>query len=306
MPGFFLGSALRGAGDMKTPMYAGLITGVLSLYLDYELILGKFGMPRLEVIGAALAINIAWSVNGLILFFLIITNRTPLKFSKDGWKPKDDLGKSIMKIGIPSAMEWILIQIGVLVYVSVITYYGADALAAYFTGMSVLALAQTASAGFQTAATTLVGKSVGARNFSQAENIFRHAGILGFVSMFILGLLVYFGMTPMVLQVIFNKLNPSSIHYSRMYIMLLVFAMPLMGFYFSIAGGLRGAGDTIWPLISSTTGVYGGRILLAMGLYHLFHPPIYIIWGSMFADQVIRGFIVTLRLHRGKWKISKV
>ncbi len=71
-----------------------------------------------------------------------------------------------MKIGIPSAMEWILIQVGILVYVSIITEYGADALAGYFTGIAVLSLAQTASFGFQAAGTTLIGQNVGARNLA--------------------------------------------------------------------------------------------------------------------------------------------
>jgi Na+-driven multidrug efflux pump len=287
-------------------MYAGLVMGALSLYLGYGLILGRFGMPRLHVIGAALSINLSFFAYTLILAFLIFTKRTVLTVPKGGWRPDNALGLSLMKIGIPSALEWILIQVGILAYVAIIKNYGPDALAGYFTGFAVLSLAQTASFGFQAAATTLVGQSVGAREFDRAENAFRRTGILGFVFMGGFGALTALLATPASLGLIFNNLSPASIDYSRSYVLLLVYLMPLMGFFFSVSGGLRGAGDTVWPLISSTAGVYGGRILFGMLLYHLFHPPVAIIWCSMFPDLIIRSVIVIIRLRSGKWKVGKI
>jgi Na+-driven multidrug efflux pump len=76
--------------------------------------------------------------------------------------------------------------------------------------------------------------------------------------------------------------------------------------YFSIAGGLRGAGDTIWPLISSSIGIYGGRLFFALVVYHLFHPPVYLIWCSMFPDLIIRIVLIMVRLRGGKWKTGRV
>ena len=301
-PGFFLASALRGAGDTRTPVYVNIFTGVISLCLDYGLILGKLGLPKLGILGAAVSIDISYSLNSLILAYLVLTNKTILKFPKNSWRPDDAMGKAIVKIGAPSAMEWVLIQMGILIYVSVVTQYGSDALAGYFTGVAVLSLSQAVSAGFQTAATTLVGQAVGARNYGEAENGFRRTILLGFVSMGGLGVLMVFFATPTLLAFIFNKLNPSSIYYSRMYIMLIIYQMPLMGIFFSLTGGLRGAGDTIWPLIGSTVGVYGGRLLAAFLIYYIFHPPVYIIWCSMYIDMVIRLGITFFRLRTGKWK----
>lgn len=305
-PGFFLASALRGAGDTRTPMFAGLVMGALSLYLGYGLILGKFGLPRLEVTGAALSIDLSFFVFTLILAFLVFTKRTVLRVPKKGWSPEDKIGKSIMKIGVPSAAEWTLIQIGILVYVAIISNYGADALAGYFTGIAVLSLAQTATFGFQTAATTLVGQAVGARDLTRAESALRRTSMLGFASMGCLGIMTALIATPSILGVIFNNLSLASLDYSRAYIILLIYLMPLMGLYFSIAGGLRGAGDTIWPLISSSIGIYGGRLVFALVVYHLFHPPVYLIWCSMFPDLIIRIVLIMVRLRGGKWKTGRV
>lgn len=305
-PGFFLGSALRGAGDTRTPMVVGVIVGILSLFLSYGLILGKMGMPRMEVMGAALAVDISFGIATLILAGLVFTNRTVLKVPLKGWRPNNDLGRKIFKIGVPSAVEMVLIHLGILIYVSIITGYGDAALAGFFAGLTMLNLAMTASFSFQIAGATLVGQAVGAKNFERAESIFRKTAMLSFVSMGAIGILITFGATPGLLSWMFGKLNPESVEYTRTYIILLVYLMPLMGISSSVGGGLRGAGDTVWPLIGAVIGVYGGRILFALCVYHVFHPPVEIIWCSMFPDLILRNIVMMVRLKSGKWKKSRV
>ncbi len=305
-PGFFLASCLRGAGDTRTPMVAGVIMGILSLILAYGLILGRMGLPALGTAGAALAIDISFFVFTLLLASIFALNKTVIKIPARGWRPSLKTGMAIFKIGIPSATEWILIQLGLLIYVRVITSYGEEALAGYFSGVTLLMLAQTPTFGFQTAATTMIGQAVGAGRHRRAEASFRRAALLGFIFMGAVSALVSLFVTPRVLSFFFRELNPESISHARDFILVLAYAMPLMGMSFPIAGGLRGSGDTMWPLIGSAVGVYGGRILLAALLYHLFHPPVFIIWCSMFPDLFLRILIMSLRLKSGKWKRAKV
>ncbi|MBN1613101.1 MAG: MATE family efflux transporter [Deltaproteobacteria bacterium] len=305
-PGFFMAAALRGAGDTKTPMIVGIFMGLVSLLLSYGLILGRLGMPRLETLGAALAIDGSFTFYTLVMAILFLFNRNVLKLPVSGWRLDLRLGASIFKIGIPSALEWILIQFGILIYVFIIYRYGNAAAAGYFTGIAILAFAQTPAFGIQTATTILVGQAIGARDFGRAESAFRHTTFLGFILMAAIGGLIYFAFTPTTLSWLFGKLTAESIAFSRLYVVLLVFVLPLMGIALPMAGGLRGAGDTVPPLIASTVGVYGGRILLAMGAYHLFHPSVLVIWCSMFPDLILRIAIMALRLASGRWKRAKI
>jgi Na+-driven multidrug efflux pump len=263
-------------------------------------------MPRLGTMGAAISIGGSFSSFTLFLGFLFAINRTVLKLPLRGWKLNTKIGVAIFKIGIPSALEWILIQLGILAYVFIIYRYGEHPAAGYFTGMAIVVFAQAVGMGFQTAMATLVGQSIGARDFNRAESVFRHGAGMSFVAMLGIGLLIYFVVTPSFLTVLFGKLAPESIAHARTYIILLTIAMPLMGISFGVAGGLRGAGDTVPPLIASTIGVYGGRILAAFGLYALFHPPVVLIWCSMFPDLILRILVMAVRLRSGKWKKAKV
>jgi putative MATE family efflux protein len=305
-PGFFLASGLRGAGDTKTPMYAGLVVALFTLLFSYGLILGRLGMPRLEVKGAALAVVIAFAAFTLVLAVVMAFKRTVLLLPSKGWRPDLRTGLSIMKIGLPSATEWILIQLGILIYVSVVAYYGEKALAGFFAGLLILNLTHAITMGFQTATTTIVGQAIGAKDYGRAETALRVSVYLGFTFLGAMAILFLLVMTPGVFSALFKELDPESIYYARRYLVLLAMMMPLMGISFSVAGGLRGAGDTINPLIASAVGVYGGRILFALAVYHIFHPPVYVIWCSMFPDLVIRLFIMAIRLKSGKWKTIKV
>jgi putative MATE family efflux protein len=305
-PGFFLAAGLRAAGDTRTPMVGSLIMGILAVFLAYSLTLGRLGMPRLGTVGAALAIGGSFFSFTLFLGLLFAVNRTVLKLPLRGWKLNTKIGIAMFRIGLPSALEWILIQLGILVYVFIIYRYGEHPAAGYFTGMAIVVFAQAIGLGFQTALATLVGQSIGARNFTRAESVFRHGALMSFAAMIGVGLIIYCVATPSFLSVLFGKLAPESIAHARTFIILLVFAMPLMGVSFGVAGGLRGAGDTVPPLIASTVGVYGGRILAAFALYALFHPPVVLIWCSMFPDLILRILVMALRLRSGKWKTAKV
>lgn len=305
-PGFFLAAGLRAAGDTRTPMVVGVIMGAVALVLAYGLILGRLGLPLLGTTGAALAIIGSFTTFTLILAGLFAINRTRLKLPLRGWKLDTGIGIAIFRIGIPSALEWILIQVGMLVYVFVIYRYGSEAAAGYFTGMALLVFAQTPGHGFQVASATLVGQAVGARDLDRAESVFRHCALLSFFFMVAIGTFIFVAANPRVLSYMFAELSPQAIDYARIFITLLVFVMPLMGVAFSMGGGLRGAGDTIPPLAASATGVYGGRIIAAFGLYALLHPPVFVIWCSMFPDLFIRIAVMALRLRSGKWKKARI
>jgi putative MATE family efflux protein len=305
-PGFFLAAGLRGAGDTRTPMIIGLFMGGISLVLSYGLVLGKLGMPRYETLGAAWAIDGAFLCFTLLMGALFIANKTILHLPLRGWRLDWKIGLAIFKIGIPSALEWVLIQLGLLVYVFVISKYGEEAVAGYFTGLVILTVLQTPAFGFQAAAVTLVGQNVGARKFEQAESAFRHCAFLSFLFMAAVGILMYIGSDPRLLGRAFGKLTPQTLAYTRDYCLLTAFAMPLMGIAFTVAGGLRGAGDTVPPLIASSIGVYGGRIAAAFMIYYLVHPPVLIIWCSMFPDMIIRIVLMAVRMRSGKWKRAKI
>ena len=65
-----LGTAQRAAGDAKTPLYIGLLTNVVNIFLLLGLVEGRYGMPQMGVVGAALAGGLAFTFNSLLVLAL--------------------------------------------------------------------------------------------------------------------------------------------------------------------------------------------------------------------------------------------
>jgi len=287
-------------------MLAAIFMAAMALFLSYGLVLGNLGMPRLGILGAALGIGGSFACFTAFLAFLFAANRTVLKLPLQGWGLDTGIGSTMFRIGIPAGMQMMLVQLGMLIYIFVIFDYGHEAVAGYFTGMAIFVFAQAPCQGFMVASATLVGQAVGARDFKRAESVFRHCAVMSFCFMVAIGVSVYCLATPSNLSILFSKLSAETMVHARTFIVLLVIAMPLMGVVFSTTGGLRGAGDTVPPLIAAGTGMYGGRISAASGMVALFHPPVAVVWCSMFPDYFLRIIIMAARLKSGKWKKARI
>jgi len=68
--GFVISTALRAAGDTRTPLVAGALANVVNVVLAYGLVNGRLGLPKLGVAGAAVASGVAFAASALLLTLL--------------------------------------------------------------------------------------------------------------------------------------------------------------------------------------------------------------------------------------------
>src|SRR5262245_53385199 len=139
--GIFLmcASALRGAGDTRTPLWIGGIIDVLAIVLNYVLIFGKLGLPALGVDGSAFATLIAIAVGGVLFFWALSLDGMLLNFKWERLWPDWNMGWRILRVGNPAAIEQLVIQFGFVAYVAFVASYGEKEVAAYFIGVRILA-----------------------------------------------------------------------------------------------------------------------------------------------------------------------
>jgi putative MATE family efflux protein len=297
--GIFLmcASALRGAGDTRTPLWIGGIIDVVAIILNYVLIFGKFGFPALGVDGSAIATLIAIAIGGMLFFWALSMEGMVLNFRWRRLWPDLGLGRRILRIGYPAAVEQLVIQFGFVAYVAFVASYGDKEVAAYFIGVRILALSFLPGFGFSAAAATLVGQGLGARDPAFA----RHAGWvstqLAIAMMSALGLIFVIFAWQIAALFIADK---QVIAYTVAFMYALAAAQPLMAIDWTVTGGLRGAGDSKFPLYGSLAGFYGMRLLLTI-LIAWYHGPIVWIWWSLLADYIVRSAMKGLRYYRGRW-----
>lgn len=295
-------SGLRGAGDTRTPLWIGGIVDVIAIILNYGLIFGKFGFPNLGVDGSAIATLIAYVLGGVIFFWALSFDGMVLNFRWTRLWPDFGLGKRILRIGYPAAIEQLVIQFGFVAYVAFIASYGDKEVAAYFIGVRILALSFLPGFGFSNAAATLVGQGLGARDPAYARKAGWVSTGMAVVLMSGMGALIF--VFARQIAAIFID-DPEVIKYTIGFMEALGAAQPLMAIDWTLTGGLRGAGDSRFPLFASLSGFYGLRLFLTILVWY-YHGPIWWIWWSILADYVVRSTLKTWRFYQGYWETVEV
>ncbi len=295
-------SGLRGAGDTRTPLWIGGIVDVIAIILNYVLIFGKFGFPNLGVDGSAIATLIAYVLGGVIFIWALSFDGMVLYFRWTRLWPDTGLGKRILNVGYPAAIEQLVIQFGFVAYVAFIASYGDKEVAAYFIGVRILALSFLPGFGFSNAAATLVGQGLGARDPAYARKAGWVSTGMAVVLMSAMGALI-FVFAPHHAAIFIE--DPEVIKYTIGFMEALGAAQPLMAIDWTLTGGLRGAGDSRFPLFASLSGFYGLRLFLTILVWY-FHGPIWWIWWSILADYVVRSALKTWRFYEGHWQTIEV
>mgnify|MGYP001305486858 CR=1 FL=1 len=93
---------LQGTGNMIYPMISQLIGAVTNIILDPIFIFGLFGMPRMEVAGAAIATVLGQSLAMLFLFYVLARKEKVLKINLKGFRFHGGMVKEIYAVGFPS------------------------------------------------------------------------------------------------------------------------------------------------------------------------------------------------------------
>ncbi len=297
-------SALRAAGDTKTPFYAGLIANGLNVVLNYALIFGHFGLPALGVQGAALATSISHLVTAIILFGTLLRGKGGLHLQVSDFSTLDwPLIVRIFRIGIPAALERLVMSLGVMLHVKIVAVLGTTAVAVSTLSGNVEQLSYMPSIGFAVAATTLVGQNLGAGAPEEAERYGWGATRLCALFMGIMGLL--FIIIPSVFVRIYTD-DPAVIAPSIQVLRIIGISQIPQALAFVGSGVLRGAGDTNSVLLV----VFLGNVLIRLGLSYLF--VLIFGWGlwsayvAVLVDWIFRGLALTYWVRLGRWQVKTV
>lgn len=296
---FVFGAALRAAGDVRTPLYVGLVTNVLNVGLNWVLIYGNLGAPALGVAGAAMASSIVMFIQLATFFWLWTRGRLILAARGGSFKPDRELCRRLFIIGYPAAIEQLLFQIGLLGFQRIMSLYGTAAIAAYNVGAQILSLSFIPGIGFATAAGTLVGQHLGDGNEDAANRSGWRATWGAVASMTTIGLLIISAAQP--LAKIFSS-DPEVVALTIDFIWILGAVQPLMAIEFALGGSLRGAGDTFYPMITVFFGLFLARLVPASIAGFAFGAPLQLVWCALIGDYAVKAFLLVRRFRGGYWK----
>lgn len=297
-------AVLRGTGDTKTPMKVSLSVNLLNVVGNALLIYGLFGFPKLGVTGAGISTSFSQLIASILLIILILGKKTIINISmKERFKFNKDIMYNLVKIGVPASFEQIAFRVGILLFVRIVASLGTVAYATHQIGLNILNLSFTPGQAFGIAASSLVGRSLGAEDPDKAEEYINECKKLGVVISTVMGAVLYFfGAQVASLY----SVDPTIISQAGKILKVAAIVQPFQGAQLATSGGLRGAGDTIWTLIIIFISVLIIRVALAYIFINIIGYGLIGAWYAIFIDQFVRWILIKLRFKTGKWKYISI
>ncbi|ADL07766.1 MATE efflux family protein [Thermosediminibacter oceani DSM 16646] len=296
---------LRGSGDTRTPMVVNAVINILHIFTNYVFIFGKFGFPRLEVVGAGISSSLSRLGAAAALIYVLSKqdNRLFVNWKKVIKEFDWPLFSSMLRIGLPAAVERILISTGQIVYTRQVAGLGTGAYAAHSISLNVESLSYMPGIGFATAATAMVGQRLGAGDAKGAQ---KSAGISLLFAMAIMGImgLMFFSFPVMFLRIFTD--DPEIIARATVLLRIVAFTQIPECVGMVIPGALRGAGDTRITVYITILGMWMIRLGFTFIFLNYFDMGLVGAWIAMFLDWTVRSLLYWIRFKSGNWKSIKI
>ena len=306
-------ASLRGAGDTVSGFVAMTIVNILNALVSFVLATGWGPFPNLGWNGLAIGTAAANAVGGALIFGCLVLGRAGLTLRLSALRPDIAMIRRVLRIGVPGGIDSLAILLCHLWYLSIINALGTTAAAAHGLGIRIESLAYLPGTAFQVAAATMAGQSLGARDPSRARHSVWTALMCGGLVMTAAGFL--FAYLGGVFTWAFLGSSTSLIAcMTRELLQIVAASMPALAMTMILTGGLRGAGDTRWPLAITFAGYLLVRIpgayFFAWGEIPIPGTSVVIpawgwgvhgAWIVMVADTLLRAALVFARYLHGGW-----
>lgn len=297
---------LKTMGEVRVPLYISILAIGLNSGLNYFVIFGHMGFPRLGIEGAAMATCLARVIQCLLLFFLILKH---LNISIRGfnWRKAFDvpLFKDYLTVAIPSIINHTFWTLGQTAYFWIYAHMGTDQLAAVTLIDPLLSFFMAWFIGLSDAASVMVGNSIGADDEERAFANAKRFVLLTFLFSLVAGLAVFFA-SPVFISI--YNVNAEVVHFAHAILLTYIFIISaqMLNMVNNI-GVLRAGGDTKFVMYLDMLGVWLVGLPLAAGGAFVFHLPIFIVYGLANSHEYARAVIGIRRTLSKKWirKIAK-
>lgn len=297
----FLGAVsviIRNHGLTKITMFVSLGMNIFNTAADLLLV------PSMGVTGAAVATCVSRVLGAIVLAVIMFTKiEKPSIFKMLKPFPSNML-KTMLKVGVPSALETFLYNLSQLVITAIVLKcLTENELVAKTYVQSITMFFYLFSIAIGQASQILIGHLVGAEKYDEAyRQGYRshHAALLISMSVCVIGVLLraqligIFTDDPEVIEICSRILFINVIlEFGRTTNLVIIACM-------------RGAGDVFFPTLCA---VFSNWTLSVLGSYLLavvFGMGIYGMWIALTADEIVRGAFMLLRWKGGRWRSKRV
>ncbi len=278
-----------------------VVMHAVNISLDYVLIYGEFGFPRLGAVGAGYATSISIAVGTLLYVGMALRQARG-----EGFLRREGLGEAarrVIRLSLPAGMQQTLYAGGFVVFFSIAGSISTEALAASTVLVNLLLVCVLPGLGLGLGGASLVGQALGRGEPADARRWGWEVATLGSGVMGLVGLAL--ALAPRLWLGVFIE-EPATLELAVVPLQLLGAAMVLDGIGVVLLNVLVGAGDTLAALILNVAAQWGLFLPLAWLAAVELGYGMNALWGGMVGYRVVLMIGVLWRYRSGRWASVRV
>lgn len=301
----------RGTGNTKISMRSNLANNIINCIGNFLLIyetrtITVFGKSftmwgaGLGVKGAAIATSGACIIAALYSFCKLYDKSSPIGISiKDKLHFDLDIFKASLTIGIPVALDRMVVSFGQMIVTRLCAGLGNATLAAHNYANTAESMCYMPIFGFSMAAQTLVATSLGQKDVELAKRYYRTAIKMAVIVMTCCATAMFI-FAPNLIGFFADEQEVIAMGAAALRVQ--AFAEPCFAIATVCGGILKGSGDARYSVVVSIIGMWCVRILAAVIMIKFLNFGLLGVWIPMAMDWFARAIVIGARVKSGKWQ----
>ena len=294
------GFVMRSTGNVKMPTTVSVFALLLSTFLSYALIFGRFGFPNMGIHGAAVAAVIARGLECVVLVFLCYAGKTPVAASLKELTDFDmKFAGRVIKPMLPVMLNELFWALGITTYNAIYGRLGTESFAAMNIVGTIEQMAFVLFIGISNATSVLVGNRIGA---GKEDEAFVYAGRslgLGVIGGILMGILLQLVKEPVLS--LYNVSPDVIANASRVLTVMMFFLWARVNNMTIVVGILRAGGDTRFSLFLDGFIIWLVGVPMAWLGANVWHLPVYFVYLCAMSEEAAKWFLGMRRYFTRKW-----
>ena len=297
-----IGAAVfRAAKRVLTPLYVTITTCLLNVFGDLAFGLGWWGFPNYGAAGIAYSTLVSVTVGAAIMLFLLVRKNL---FSRDRFPPLRWIRTGapyLLKVAGPAFGTSFLWQTGYMVLYIItasLPFGRVNALAGLTTGLRVESILFLPATAFSMTAAVLVGHALGEGNRREAKRTLLATLGIACAGMSVVGASIWPWRAELAGLI---APDPAVQIETVKYLSYNILAVPFTVASVVLAGGLNGAGATVYPMVSFSFAVWAVRLPIAWLFGHVIWQDAAGVFLSTFVSQVVMALSLLWVALRCNW-----
>ncbi len=244
-------SVIRALGDSKTPLYFLIVASLINIILALIFI----EIFNMGVAGSAVAVVVSQGLSVLLCLFYVKKKFPILHFKKQDWliKLDEEFYSSAwehLRVGVPMAIQFSILGLGVIIIQSVCNTFGSDVIAAVTAALRIEQIATLPMISFGVALATFVAQNFGARKFRRIRTGVIHTSLLNiFLSILMAVIMRYWGAD--IIREFIGSATLNIIDIAHQYLLISTFFYIFLSQIFIYRNALQGMGEVVFPIVAS-------------------------------------------------------